>query len=165
MPTTPAVQAVLDLFQGPLAELRFADVDAKKLESMAAEVDLAAVAVQEQEARLAALQLSLSERQDALLLLAQRALSYARVYAESDEALSAKLNAISLPRAIKSRKGERARSPQAQSEVAVAAPAETAVENAAERVLIESEGETAAPARTPSRKGRRRSTESTETTP
>ena len=174
MSSTPqAVQAVLELFKGPLAELRFADVDAKGLERLAAEVELAAVAVQEQEAQLAALRLSLGERQDALLSLAQRALAYARVYAENDEALSARLNAISLPRAVKPRKSERARTPQAQSEVPIAASAEAeteaqaAVENTAESVSPESETEGLAPrARVASRKGKRRSNpESTETSP
>ena len=168
MSSTPqAVLAVLELFKGPLAELRFADVDAKTLENLAAEVELAALAVQEQEAELAALRLSLGERQDALLSLAQRALAYARVYAENDETLSARLNAISLPRAVKPRKSERARTPQAQSEPTGAASQEAAVENAGESLSVENEPEIAAPkAPVPSRKGRRRSNpESTETSP
>lgn len=168
MSSTPqAVQAVLELFKGPLAGLRFADVDAKGLESLAAEVELAAVAVQEQEAQLAALRLALSERQDALLSLAQRALSYARVYAESDDALSARLNAISLPRAAKPRKGERARATQAQADVTVAASTDAAGESTGDSVSEESEAEMAAPrAPVPSRKGRRRSNpESAETSP
>jgi hypothetical protein len=170
MSSTPqAVQSVLELFKGPLAELRLADVDAKGLESLAAEVEAAATAVQEQEAHLAELRLALSERQEALLSLAQRALAYARVYAESDEALSEKLNAISLPRATKPRKSERVRTPQAQAETTVASTPEAAIENAAENpaenVSLESEAEAAAPpAPVPNRKGRRRSNpESTET--
>jgi hypothetical protein len=168
MTSTPqAVQAVLELFKGPLADLRFADVDAERLESLAAEVEHAAAAVQEQEAQLAALRLALGERQDALLSLAQRALSYARVYAESDEALSARLNAISLPRAAKPRKGERARAAQTQSDVTVMASPEAVVESAAESVSVENEPEAAAPpAPAPSRKGKRRANpESTETSP
>jgi hypothetical protein len=169
MSSTPqAVQAVLELFKGPLAELRFADVDAKGLESLAAEVEVAATAVQEQEVHLAELRHALSERQDALLALAQRALAYARVYAESDEVLSAKLNAISLPRAAKPRKSERARAPQAQTETTVASSPQAAVENSTESPeddSLENEAEVAAPpAPVPSRKGRRRSNpESTET--
>jgi hypothetical protein len=170
MTSTPeAVQAVLALFKGPLSDVRFADVDASGLESVAVEVERAAAAVQEQEANLAALRLSLGERQEALLSLAHRALAYARVYAESDEALSARLNAISLPRAAKPRKS--ARPPQAQAEVAADTSAEAAVQNAAEIVSgeSESESETEAEAVTPAApvqrgRGKRRSNpESTET--
>lgn len=167
MSTPQAVQAVLELFQGPLAELRFGDVDAKRLESLANEVELAAAAVQEQEAQLAELRLTLSERQDALLSLAQRALSYARVYAENDDALSASLNAISLPRAAKPRKAERARPPQAQTQDAPAASAEPPVESATATTSVELEPEAiASPVPAPSRKGKRRSNaESSETSP
>ena len=101
---SPPVQAVLELFQGPLADVRFADVDATGLASVAAEVESAAAAVARQEAQLSELRQSLSERQEALLLLAQRALAYARVYAEHDEALTEQLARISLPRAAKARK-------------------------------------------------------------
>ena len=101
---SPPVQAVLDLFQGPLADVRFADVDAAGLASVAAEVESAAAAVARQEAQLSELRQSLTERQDALLVLAQRALAYARVYAEHDEALTEQLARIALPRAAKPRK-------------------------------------------------------------
>jgi len=168
MSSTPeAVQAVLELFKGPLADVRFADVDASGLESVAAEVERAAVAVQEQEDQLAALRLALSERQEALLALAHRALAYARVYAESDEELSTRLNAISLPRAAKPRKN--ARAPKAQSDVSASASTEAAVENAAESVSSESEAEAevaAPPAPVQRGRGKRRSNpESTETSP
>jgi hypothetical protein len=166
MSSTPeAVQAVLELFKGPLADVRFADVDASGLETVAVEVERAAAAVQEQEAHLAALRLSLGERQEALLSLAQKALAYARVYAESDDALSARLNAISLPRAAKPRKS--ARPPQAQSEVTADTSAEASVENAAEVVPMESEAEAVAPPAPVQRgRGKRRpNPESTETSP
>jgi hypothetical protein len=101
---SPPVQAVLELFQGPLADVRCADVDAAGLATVAAEVESAAAAVAHQEAQLSELRQSLTERQDALLLLAQRALAYARVYAEHDEALSEQLARITLPRAAKPRK-------------------------------------------------------------
>ena len=101
---SPPVQAVLELFQGPLADVRFADVDAAGLASVAAEVESAAAAVARQEAQLSELRQSLTERQDALLVLAQRALAYARVYAEHDEALTEQLARIALPRSAKPRK-------------------------------------------------------------
>ena len=43
----------------------------------------------------------MQEKQEALLLRAQRALAYARVYAESDTTLTASLEAIGLPRATR----------------------------------------------------------------
>lgn len=101
---SPPIQAVLELFQGPLAELRFADVDAGALAHLASAVEAASSAVAEQEAQLSDLRQTLADRQDALLLLAQRALAYARVYAEQDEALTEQLLRITLPRAGKPRK-------------------------------------------------------------
>jgi hypothetical protein len=60
--------------------------------------------VERQEATLAELKQGLAQRQEALLVLAQQALAYARVYAENDEPLLEELNRISLPRAAKPRK-------------------------------------------------------------
>lgn len=101
---TEPVQAVVSLFEGPLARVRFADVDAKGLGKLAAEVSSTAGEVAQQEARLVELKQTLAQRQEALLALAQQALAYARIYAEGDEELTAKLNDISLPRAAKPRK-------------------------------------------------------------
>jgi hypothetical protein len=101
---SPAVQTVLELFQGPLASLRFADIDGAGLSQLATEVQSAASAVDLQEAKLAELRQTLTQRQDALLVQAQRALAYARVYAEHDAELTQQLSLISLPRAAKARK-------------------------------------------------------------
>lgn len=101
---SPSVQAVIDLFQGPLAELRFADVDISALASLARAADAAAAELAEHEARLSELKQVLADRQEALLVLAQRGLAYARVYAEQDEALSEQLSRINLPKAAKPRK-------------------------------------------------------------
>lgn len=97
-PLHPAVQALLDLFATSLADVRFADVDGPSLARCAAEVEAAAQA--EAVARLAldGAQLALQEKQEVLLQRAQRALAYARVYAESDATLAASLDAIGLPR-------------------------------------------------------------------
>jgi len=103
-PLSPPIQALLELFQGPLAEVRFADVDAAGLLHQASLVDAAAAAVAEQEVSLAQLRQSLVEQQEALAVLAQRALAYARVYAEQDDALTEQLTRIALPRANKPRK-------------------------------------------------------------
>ncbi|HLK36536.1 MAG TPA: hypothetical protein VKU41_07265 [Polyangiaceae bacterium] len=97
----PAVQALLDLFGTSLADVRFADVDAPSLARCAAEVEVAAQAEAVARSALDAAHLVLQERQEALLQRAQRALAYARVYAEGDSALSASLEAIGLPRATR----------------------------------------------------------------
>lgn len=99
--THPAVQALLDLFATSLADVRFADVDGPSLARCAAEVEGAAQA--EVVARLAldAAQFALQEKQEALLQRAQRALAYARVYAENDPTLAASLDGIGLPRATR----------------------------------------------------------------
>jgi len=154
------VQAVLELFQGPLSEVRFADVDATGLANLAAEVEGAASALAEQEAKLVELRQTLAERQDALLLLAQRALAYARVYAEHDEALTEQLSNIALPRGAKPRKAPVAKAPNAESaapaEAPVAesqgAPAVAAVAEAAPEAAVEE----APPAVVGSRKTKRR---------
>jgi hypothetical protein len=95
---SPPIQAVLDLFSTSLAEVRFGDVDAQSLARIATEVEAAADAVASAQAALDAARAELHGREEALLVHTQRALAYARVYAESDEALSARLEAITLPR-------------------------------------------------------------------
>jgi hypothetical protein len=100
----PPIQSVLELFKGPLSSVRFADVDAAGLANLAAEVEAAASELQQHEEKLVELRQSVAQRQEALLVLAQRALAYARVYAETDEPLLQELNRISLPRAAKPRK-------------------------------------------------------------
>ncbi len=99
MSAIPApIQALLDLFTTSLADVRFADVDGQTLASCAAEVEVAAKALASAQVTLDAAREALQFRQDALLQRAQRALAYARVYADADEALTRELDAISLPR-------------------------------------------------------------------
>jgi hypothetical protein len=105
---SPSVQAVVQLFEGPLAGVRFADIEGSSLGRLATEVEEAARQVQAHEAQLGELRQLLAQRQEALLTLAQRALSYARVYAEGDDSLSAELARIALPRPTKPRKKDAA---------------------------------------------------------
>lgn len=148
----PPVQSVLELFQGPLASVRFADIDAAGLAQLAAEVEAASEEVREHESKLGELRQTLAQRQEALLALAQRALAYARVYAENDEALLDAVNRISLPRAAKPRKapasakGTGAR--DAGGEAAVAAETETAaLDPAGSDADVASGADTAEPVR------------------
>jgi multidrug efflux pump subunit AcrA (membrane-fusion protein) len=107
MTAIPAsVHGLLELFAGPLASLRFADIDREALERAAADVQGAAARVKEVEVELEAARAALQERQTAQLQQAQRALAYARIYAESDPALGEQLQAISLPRPLRKARGE-----------------------------------------------------------
>ena len=137
------LQSVVALFEGPLSGVRFADIDADGLSKLAAEVE-------QQEAKLIELRQGLAQRQETLLGLAQQALAYARVYAENDEELLAKLNDISLPRAAKPRKpaAVKARGTnEAEAGASEAAPVESPAEDGAEAAVDADEAE-AAPAKT-----------------
>lgn len=141
------LQAVVALFEGPLAGVRFADIDASGLSKLSSEVENAAAEVEQQEAKLGELRQSLAQRQEALLGLAQQALAYARVYAENDEELLAKLNDISLPRATKPRKAAPTKARGASEAGATAAtPAELPVEE--EAAVAANEEDVPAPAKT-----------------
>lgn len=136
---SPAVQAVIDVFQGPLADVRFADVEASALVNLAHAAELAAADLAQHEAQLSELRQALADRQEALLVLAQRGLAYARVYAEHDEALSEQLSRITLPKATKPRKAnskavEPAR-PEPSSPPEAAASAEAGMTESAGAVL------------------------------
>ena len=99
------IQTLLDLFTTALADVRFADVDGKTLGRCAADVETAAQGVAAAQAALDVAREGLQEKQDALLHRAQSALAYARVFAESDEALSHQLDAVSLPRSTRRARG------------------------------------------------------------
>ncbi len=105
---SPPVQAVLDLFTTELTAVRFGDVDANVLGRLAADTLAAAEAVAVAQAALDGARGALQERQDALHQQAQRALAYARVYAESDDALSMRLEAIALPKLARRARTEEA---------------------------------------------------------
>jgi hypothetical protein len=121
---SPAIQAVVSLFRGPLSSVRFADIDGAGLAQLASDVEAASAEVERQEAKLVELKQSLAQRQEALLVLAQQALAYARIYAENDDALSAELNEIALPRPSKPRKPAAPKSPSPSAEAE--GPVETA---------------------------------------
>ncbi len=123
---SPAVLSVLELFQGPLAGMRFADVDAEGLAVLASNVEAAGAEVAAAESKLGELRQALVVQQDALLVLAQRALAYARVYAESHEDLLEELNGIALPRPSKPRKPSASKASQAESAASVAVVEESA---------------------------------------
>ncbi len=105
--TIPApIQTLVTLFTTSLADVRFADVDAPTLARLSADVEAAAEAAAAAQSALDVARDALQERQDALLLQAQRALAYARVYAEGDAALSQQLDTVNLPRPTRRARGE-----------------------------------------------------------
>jgi hypothetical protein len=140
---SPPIESVLELFKGPLRSVRFADIDADGLANLAAEVEAAASEVQRHEEALDQLRQGLAQRQEALLLLAQRALAYARVYAENDEPLLEALNGIALPRAAKARKPGAARATAARDVASQEPPVEAPP--SAEGKAVESESLTPSP--------------------
>lgn len=97
-PINPGVQAVVDLFDTDLSALKFPDVDHAVLREAAERVLAQAETVAAAEQALALAREGLGDAQELLLSKCQRALAYARVYAEEDRELSRKLDAISLPR-------------------------------------------------------------------
>jgi hypothetical protein len=111
------VSSVLELFKGPLSGMRFADVDAEGLALLVSKVESAGSEVASTEAKLAELRQRLATEQEALLAFAQRALAYARVYAETHEELLAELNGISLPRLAKPRKATASKAADPESAV------------------------------------------------
>jgi hypothetical protein len=142
------LQAVVALFEGPLSGVRFADVDAAGLSRLAAELASVSAEVEQHEAKLVELRQGLAQRQEALVALSQRALAYARVYAEDDDELLAKLNDIALPRVAKARKPSAAKPAATSSatEEASALESSRALEEQAEAAAAEVDKE--APAKT-----------------
>jgi len=102
MPTAPSAPSalppfardVLELYATALAEVRFPDVDLGTLESCADALREAQEEVERLDAELQAAQERVQERTSALLARADRALSYARIYAEDNADLSARIGAI-----------------------------------------------------------------------
>jgi hypothetical protein len=105
-PISPALRALLEVFSGELSGVKFPEVDEEVLEEAAARVREKAEAVARAQAALEAARQALAESQEVLLQKGQRALAYARVFAEDDAELSQKLEDIHLPRPV--RKGARA---------------------------------------------------------
>lgn len=98
---SPALRALLELFATDLADVKFPDVDTAVLGEAAAHVREKAEAVARAQAALDAARQALNESQESLLQKGQRALAYAKVFAEDDAELGGKLEAIHLPRPVR----------------------------------------------------------------
>ncbi len=137
-PISPALQDLLKLFGQELATVKFPDMDRAVLEEAAEGVKEKAEAVARAQAALDAAKQSLHESQEALLQTGQRALAYARIFAEDDAELSAKLDGISLPRPVR-------KAPRAEGAVALEAPAVQGEESMPRRRGRPSKARTSAP--------------------
>lgn len=131
------LQALLDLFATELAEVHFADIDASTLARLTHEVQVANETMTAAQAVLDGARTALQERRDTLVQHAHRALAYAKVYAENDDALTARLEAITLP-GSKGRLTRRPRSDSNEVLVLSADPQHVTAKRPRARVKIES---------------------------
>ena len=91
------LQRLLQLFSS-LPDVRFPDFDAASLQDDVARVKDRFIESQYIEAQLTAARAALDDEGEALLKKGHRLLGYLRIYAEADESLREKVNAISLPK-------------------------------------------------------------------
>src|SRR5689334_3570537 len=110
-PIPSAVQDVVDLFVSELGSLKFGDLEASELVAVCEAIKSQAADVTRAESELENARAALAEKKDLLLQKAQRALAYARVYAESRPELASRLERIALPRSLR-RSGRSESAPQ-----------------------------------------------------
>jgi hypothetical protein len=91
---SPFAREVLELYANELAEVRFPDLDLAALRALATEVQDAQHEVDRLDAEVREAREQVAERSAALHARAERALSYARIFAEGNEELSARVAAI-----------------------------------------------------------------------
>lgn len=101
-----SLRALIGLFETELSEVQFPDMNLRVLTEAAKQVLTASEQVAEAEKALEAAQAELQEQQEALLLKGQRALAYARIYAEESPELIEKLQLITLPRSQRRARSE-----------------------------------------------------------
>jgi hypothetical protein len=98
-PVAAPIRALLELFVGELALVKFPELDAEVLRDAAGQVSSRSEALARAEAAVERARVELGEAQETLQQKAQRALAYARIYAEDQPELAGKLEDITLPRA------------------------------------------------------------------
>jgi len=89
--TPTLARQVIDLYTEELAEVRFPDLDLSALLYAQAELHAAQLEVERVEAELADKRAELELRSQALVAKAERALAYARIFAQGDEQLAPRL--------------------------------------------------------------------------
>jgi ElaB/YqjD/DUF883 family membrane-anchored ribosome-binding protein len=93
-PIPPSVKALVDLFKNELSAVTFPGVDGAMLEQLLADVKQYTDAVIKAEAALDAARAALRESEEALAIKSQKALAYARVYAEDRPEIAAKVDFV-----------------------------------------------------------------------
>ncbi len=102
---TAPIKEVLDLFDGPLKGVVFPGVSLESFEAMFKKVEQQAMQVEKAQAALEAARAALQGAHQEVLQQAQRTLAYAKVYADGDSELLAKLDGIQLTKPAKPRTG------------------------------------------------------------
>jgi len=120
----PSLRELVDLFSGPLATVTFPGVDSRRLAALAAEVEADTAELARLDAAAATLRQRLADARDDLLQRANRALAYARVYADGEgpSELAAQLDALVLPRTRSQRPAATVASPTAAASAEPTAP-------------------------------------------
>ena len=113
---TAPIQEVLALFQGPLKEVSFPGVSLEAFELTFRKVEEQAREVEKAQAALEAARSALQGVHQEVIQQAQRALAYAKVYAEGNEELLAKLDGIQLAKKAGATPRPRTRAPLADGE-------------------------------------------------
>jgi ElaB/YqjD/DUF883 family membrane-anchored ribosome-binding protein len=93
-PITPSVKALVDLFKNELSAVTFPGVDGALLEQLLADVQKYTDAVLKAEAAVDSARAALRESEEALAIKSQKALAYARVYAEDRPDIAAKVDFV-----------------------------------------------------------------------
>lgn len=94
MKIAPATLALVDLFEGPLRDVRFPDAGAERLGLALDAVAIAEGAVAHAEAALEAARAVLAEKERTVTQETERTLAYARIYAQDHPALQSALDAL-----------------------------------------------------------------------
>jgi hypothetical protein len=111
-PIPDELKRLLDLFTTDLAKLRFGDLDASVLDGAASAVRAAAREVAEAEALADGARASLQAAQDTLMNKSQRALAYARIFAEGLPELRERLAGLALDGPVRQGSPEPTPSPE-----------------------------------------------------
>lgn len=93
-PIPPSVKALVELFKNELSAVTFPGVDVAILEQTITDVQTYTDAVLKAEAALEAARTALRESEEVLAVKSQKALAYARVYAEDRPEIAAKVDFV-----------------------------------------------------------------------
>jgi ElaB/YqjD/DUF883 family membrane-anchored ribosome-binding protein len=114
-PMTTPLDSLMDFFRAELASVQFPGVDAKVLDAASTRIEAALATVRRAESELDAARAALAAAQDDAQQKAQRALAYARVYAQDDPALLARLDALTGPVVVPPAPRRRGRPPKSST--------------------------------------------------